>query len=556
MPSRKWYHPQVGGKDAEKLLMECGIDGAFLVRRSKSNPNDFTLSCRQGANVTHIKIQHTDEFYDLYGGEKFATLSELVEYYRLNPGQLKEKKGGVIELKYPLLSEDVTSERWYHGGLSGKAAEKLLKEQGSDGSFLVRESKTTPGNYVLSSRSTVDHVTHVVIRNVGGRFDVGGGVLFEDLTSLIDHYRKNPMMEENGKKVRMAQPFNATRVSAISIQARMAELNKETDEVFGHAGFYEEFEKLQQMEEKNLRARTEGQRPENKTKNRYKNILPFDDTRVTLKGDPAVVGSDYINANYIDGEASGTKRAYIASQGPLKATVASFWQMIWENNVRLIVMTTAVVERKKNKCHPYWPTKEGVVHGDYVLEYIDSKESRDCILRKMKLIKAGAADKDGRVILQYHFKGWPDHGVPAEPATVLQFLEDVNEMKASLAKTSPDIGPTIIHCSAGIGRTGTFIVIDILLRAVQEHGVDVEIDITKSIQAVRHQRSGMIQTEEQYRFCYEAIACHIATLNERGKAIAASGGADAAAEIYSNMAELNRAGRAAAAPVRPPPRRV
>lgn len=158
--------------------------------------------------------------------------------------------------------------RWYHGGLTGKDAEKLLKEHGTDGSFLVRESKTTPGNYVLSSRSSAESITHVVIRNVAGKFDVGGGDLFNDLASLIEHYRTHPMAETNGAVVKMDHPFNATRVSAVSIQARMEELNKETDEVFGHAGFWEEFETLQQMEEKNLRLRTEGQRPENKTKNR------------------------------------------------------------------------------------------------------------------------------------------------------------------------------------------------------------------------------------------------------------------------------------------------
>lgn len=159
--------------------------------------------------------------------------------------------------------------RWYHGGLSGKDAEKLLLEHGTDGSFLVRESKTTPGNYVLSSRSSPDTVTHVIIRNIGRQFDVGGGELFNDLASLIEHYRTHPMVETTGAVVRMDHPFNATRVSAVSIQRRMEELNKETDEVFGHAGFWEEFEQLQHMEERNLRSRKEGQRPENKTKNRY-----------------------------------------------------------------------------------------------------------------------------------------------------------------------------------------------------------------------------------------------------------------------------------------------
>jgi tyrosine-protein phosphatase non-receptor type 11 len=104
--------------------------------------------------------------------------------------------------------------------------------------------------------------------------------------------------------------------------------------------------------------------------------------------------------------------------------------------------------------------------------------------------------------------------------------------------------------SAGIGRTGTFIVIDILLRAIQEHGIDVEIDIMKTIQATRQQRSGMIQTEEQYRFCYEAIACHIATVAERGKAIAATG--TDGGDLYENLSEVKRGGPG---PSLPPKRR-
>lgn len=233
MATRKWFHPNVSGKEAEKSLLECGYDGAFLVRRSKSNPNDFTLSCRRGNEVTHIKIQHNDDLYDLYGGEKFATLSELVEYYRENDGQLREKNGGIISLKFPLLSEDPTSERWFHGGLKGKDSEALLKETGSVGSFLVRASQSTPGNYVLSIRATEETVTHVIIRNDKGKFDVGGGEKFNDLSALVEHYKSNPMVEKNGEVVKMISPLVSTRVSAASIEARIAELDKETDPVFG-----------------------------------------------------------------------------------------------------------------------------------------------------------------------------------------------------------------------------------------------------------------------------------------------------------------------------------
>lgn len=111
MGTRKWFHPHLSGLDAEGLLKNSGFDGAYLVRPSKSNPGDFTLSVRRGASVTHIKIQNTGDYYDLYGGEKFATLSELVQFYTENDDQLREKSGAIIQLKYPLLSEDPTTER-------------------------------------------------------------------------------------------------------------------------------------------------------------------------------------------------------------------------------------------------------------------------------------------------------------------------------------------------------------------------------------------------------------------------------------------------------------
>ncbi|VEL32106.1 unnamed protein product [Protopolystoma xenopodis] len=109
--SKRWFHPHLSGLQAEKLLMEKGVSGSFLARHSHSTHGSFTLSVRRGDEVTHIRIQNTGDFLDLYGGEKFATLSELVNYYMENEGQLKEKNGDHIELKYPLISEDPTTER-------------------------------------------------------------------------------------------------------------------------------------------------------------------------------------------------------------------------------------------------------------------------------------------------------------------------------------------------------------------------------------------------------------------------------------------------------------
>ena len=305
--------------------------------------------CRD--EVTHIKIQNTGDFYDLYGGEKFATLSELVLFYQENKGQLREKSGEEIQLIYPLNCADPTTERWFHGHLTGREAEKVLLDKGRNGSFLVRESQRKPGNYVLSVRSE-DKVTHVMIRCEREKYDCGGGDQFDSLTELIEHYKKNPMVETTGTVIHLKLPYNATKVNAGKIDLRVAELQKESGPSSfggGKAGFWEEFESLQQQECKHLYSRKEGQRPENKAKNRYKNILPFDHTRVILRhGDTDKPGADYINANYINYEtdenlvAGKPFKQYIATQGCVSSTRADFWQMVWQEECRLIVMTTKV----------------------------------------------------------------------------------------------------------------------------------------------------------------------------------------------------------------------
>uniref|UniRef100_A0A9J8A6I1 protein-tyrosine-phosphatase n=1 Tax=Cyprinus carpio carpio TaxID=630221 RepID=A0A9J8A6I1_CYPCA len=489
MTSRRWFHPNITGVEAENLLLTRGVDGSFLARPSKSNPGDFTLSVRRNGAVTHIKIQNTGDYYDLYGGEKFATLAELVQYYMEHHGQLKEKNGDVIELKYPLNCADPTSERWFHGHLSGREAEKLLTEKGKNGSFLVRESQSHPGDFVLSVRTGDDKtdtsdgkpkVTHVMIR---------------------------------------CQPLNTTRINAAEIEIRVRELSKlaeTTDKV--KQGFWEEFETLQQQECKLLYSRKEGQRPENKNKNRYKNILPFDHTRVVLTdGDANEPGLDYINANIImpdietKSNNSKLKRSYIATQGCLQNTISDFWRMVFQENSRVIVMTTKEVERGKSKCVKYWPDVSALKeYGAMRVRNVKETLAHDYILRELKLSKVGQGNTE-RTVWQYHFRAWPDHGVPGDPGGVLDFLEEVKMKQESITGA----GAIVVHCSAGIGRTGTFIVIDILIDIIREKGVDCDIDVPKTIQMVRSQRSGMVQTEAQYRFIYMAVQHYIETLQRR-----------------------------------------
>lgn len=576
MGSRRWFHPSVSGSCAEQLLLEDGIDGSFLARHSSSSPGDFTLSVRRNGQVTHIKIQNNGDFFDLYGGEKFATLSELVQYYIENQGQLREKNGDVIELKYPLNCADPTTERWFHGHLSAKEAERMLLERGKYGSFLVRESQSKPGDFVLSVRSE-DKVTHVMIRWHENKYDVGGGEKFPSLSELIENYKKNPMVETSGSVVHLRNPFNATRINARTIHVRVSQLQKEnrhSDSTASKAGFWEEFESLQQHECRHIFSRDEGSRSENKEKNRYKNILPFDHSRVKLKDiEPnATIGAEYINANYIkqsfmdvdhlvqmqanmcNGDAlRGTlnnnlvtlpgagssirvnslattptgksaqfhgPKLYIATQGCLPHTIQDFWAMIWQEDTRVIVMTTKEIERGKTKCACYWAhLGESEVFGKFKVHTDSCNANADYTLREFTVTRIADKGKEEqqRKIYHYQFQAWPDHGVPSDPGCVLNFLLNVNQRQEQVMQESdsPYQAAICVHCSAGIGRTGTFIVIDMILDQVKQQGLDCEIDIQRTIQKVRAQRSGMVQTEAQYQFVYLAVQHYIEIETQR-----------------------------------------
>ncbi|XP_062376998.1 protein tyrosine phosphatase receptor type Ma isoform X8 [Sardina pilchardus] len=230
---------------------------------------------------------------------------------------------------------------------------------------------------------------------------------------------------------------------------------------------------------------------ENRMKNRYGNIIAYDHSRVRLQPVEGEQTSDYINANYVDGY--HRPNHYIATQGPMQETVYDFWRMVWQENTATIVMVTNLVEVGRVKCCKYWPD-DTEIYRDMKVTLIETQLLSEYVIRTFAVEKRGAHEI--REIRQFHFTGWPDHGVPYHATGLLGFVRRVK------SKSPANAGPMVVHCSAGAGRTGCFIVIDIMLDMAEREGV---VDIYNCVRELRSRRVNMVQTEEQYVFIHDAI---------------------------------------------------
>jgi len=234
--------------------------------------------------------------------------------------------------------------------------------------------------------------------------------------------------------------------------------------------------------------------------------LPPEETRVKLQPIKGVPGSDYINANYISGELPGTERQYITTQGPLANTTCDFWRMVWEQGCKIIVMLTKETESGREKCYLYWPPIEGdTLRFDDITVKLEhsTSDTPQISIRDIKILKDG----EERGIKHYQYTEWPDHGLPHGTQTFLHLLKLVNNFNRSLFDAQPP--PVCIHCSAGIGRTGTYCTVNNILQYINYH-VEKEnkippINVLRTVLDLRDQRPGMVQTKEQYMFCYHAI---------------------------------------------------
>ncbi|XP_070409880.1 protein tyrosine phosphatase receptor type Db isoform X16 [Nothobranchius furzeri] len=233
--------------------------------------------------------------------------------------------------------------------------------------------------------------------------------------------------------------------------------------------------------------------PCNKFKNRLVNIMPYETTRVCLQPIRGVEGSDYINASFIDGYRQ--QRAYIATQGPLAETTEDYWRMLWEHNSTIVVMLTKLREMGREKCHQYWPAERSARYQYFVVDPMAEYNMPQYILREFKV--TDARDGQSRTVRQFQFTDWPEQGVPKSGEGFIDFIGQVHKTKEQFGQD----GPISVHCSAGVGRTGVFITLSIVLERMRYEGV---VDIFQTVKMLRTQRPATVQTEDQYQFCYRA----------------------------------------------------
>ncbi|GLH07311.1 Tyrosine-protein phosphatase non-receptor type 61F [Gryllus bimaculatus] len=244
----------------------------------------------------------------------------------------------------------------------------------------------------------------------------------------------------------------------------------------------------------------EARKTHNKNLNRYRDVSPYDHSRIVLSKGPC----DYINASLVTiGKAN---RRYILTQGPLSHTTGHFWLMVWEQNCKAVLMLNRIIEKKQEKCHQYWPlaTRCGV-DDEMVLkevglkiQFISEKCASYYTTRTLRLTEIESGNS--RDILHFHYTTWPDFGVPQSPTAFLEFLMVVRRSGV----LSPNVGPPVVHCSAGIGRSGTFCLVDSCLVLIEENGIG-SVNVREILLEMRKYRMGLIQTPDQLRFSYLAI---------------------------------------------------
>ncbi|XP_048463095.1 receptor-type tyrosine-protein phosphatase eta [Rhincodon typus] len=373
--------------------------------------------------------------------------------------------------------------------------------------------------YEYSEKIFLKQNPDVIIGAVVGTI-LGAAVII--LLVVLLFWWKRRTKSNNGNLTQLPIPDIREARRAINVEYFEGYFSKQHAD--SDCGFAEEYEELKTIG--TSQSTQAAQQPLNKPKNRYNNVFPYDASRVKLSvtADPS---SDYINANFMPGYNS--KKEFIAAQGPLMNTVSDFWRMIWEHYVPAIVMLTKCVEQGRAKCEQYWPTERPLIFEDKIVTLTSEIVLQDWTIRDFTIVKDKSGDK--RALRHFHFTGWPDHGVPSTTGVLIEFRNLVRQY----INQYPMSGPTVVHCSAGVGRTGTFISID---RMIYQIDIKRQVDIWGIVYELRMNRPLMVQTESQYVFLNQCAMEYIKASKQKSDDIIYQ---NTPALIYENASAIRAA---------------
>ncbi|XP_072281358.1 receptor-type tyrosine-protein phosphatase H-like isoform X2 [Pyxicephalus adspersus] len=283
-------------------------------------------------------------------------------------------------------------------------------------------------------------------------------------------------------------PFTSELKRFHTISKQMFKQHYENNHANSDFGFAEEYQELSSVG--TGQSKSAAELPENKAKNRFINVLPYDHSRVKLTTINETTNTDYINANFMPGYNS--TKEFIATQGPLSNTTADFWRMIWEYHVNTIVMLTNCMENGRVKCERYWPLDyTPCTYGDLTVTVTSETILPEWTTRDFSV--KHSKQQGIQYVRHFHFTAWPDHGVPDSTSSIIQFRNLVREHMDQQKSN----GPTVVHCSAGVGRTGTLVALDYIIQQMEKENI---IGIYHFVKKMRMNRNLMVQTEEQYIF--------------------------------------------------------
>ncbi|XP_013779211.1 tyrosine-protein phosphatase 99A-like [Limulus polyphemus] len=470
------------GESSNKIEMWTDVQGP-------SAPNIMNLTCHS-LDTIYVQWEQPEVFH--------KSIDHYFVYYR-SENSWDFKKIDVNATEQEKFISNLTTNTMYEVKVCGVTHsimehQKLYKGQFSESRKILLQSKCQSNFNSPLTESSVNAglIAGIVCASFAFLLAIIFFILWRKYFQADYYYLDDP--PGNRASPQLSETFEDPEYASIPVHQfadHVAKLHADGDH-----GFSREYQAIQQATDLDLSFQ-HSQLTENKNKNRYVNIVAYDHSRVMLKALPGQKRlSDYINANYIDGY--GKARAYIGTQGPLPSTFDDYWRMIWEQRVYIIVMITNLVERGRRKCDMYWPKEGTEVYGIIQVKMIcevtmATYTLRTFTIRNLKIKKKRSAE---RTVYQYHYTNWPDHGVPDHPLPVLSFV------RKSSASNPPNGGSIIVHCSAGVGRTGTYIVIDAMLKQISHRQ---SVNVFGFLKLIRQQRNFLVQTEDQYIFIHDAL---------------------------------------------------